>query len=151
MQSKKAPEPALLDTEAKVVELRRAGLTWTTIAQQTGFAGASGAYKAYQRAAERMIRPNLEEHRDMEIDRLDRLQAAVWQSAASGNVKSIDAVLRIIDRRARLLGLDAPQKLQAEVVSYDGNAIAERTQQLLDILRLGGGNAGELGMGPGAS
>lgn len=135
MASKKAPEPELLEQEAKVIELRRAGLTWTTIAQQTGYSGPSGAYKAYQRAAERLIRPNLEEHRDMELDRLDRLQAAVWTRAAGGDVKAIDSVLRIIDRRARLLGLDAPQKIQAEVVTYDGSELEEQTRRFVALIR----------------
>ena len=131
MQSKKAPEPAMLEQEAKVIELRRAGLTWATIAAQTGYAGAPGAYKAYQRAAERLIRPNLEEHRDMELDRLDRLQAAVWGRAALGEVKAIDSVLKIIDRRSRLLGLDAPQKIQAEVITYDADSIEARLAAII--------------------
>jgi hypothetical protein len=149
MASKKAPEPALLDAEAKVIELRRAGLTWATIAKETGYSGPSGAYKAYQRAAERLIRPNLEEYRDMEIDRLDRLQAGVWQSAAQGNVKSIDAVLRIINTRARLLGLEAPQKIQAEVTTYDGSELEERTRHFIALIREANGSQGSVGSGLG--
>jgi hypothetical protein len=133
MSSKKAPEPAQLDIEARVIELRRAGLTWSVIAQQTGFAGPSGAYKAYQRAAERLIRPNLEEHRDTEIDRLDRLQAAVWAKAASGDLKAIDSVLRIADRRIRILGLEAPKdiNLKAEVTNYDADSIDARLASII--------------------
>jgi hypothetical protein len=125
MASKKAPEPAQLEVEAKVIELRRAGLTWGVIAERTGFSGPSGAYKAYQRAAERLIRPDLEEHRDTELDRLDRLQATVWAKALNGDWKAIDAVLRISDRRIRILGLEAPKNLnlKADVTVYDATSI----------------------------
>ena len=57
----------------------------------------------------------------MELDRLDRLQRAYWKDAIDGNHKSAEFVLKLIGKRAELLGLDAPQKIQAEVITYDGN------------------------------
>jgi hypothetical protein len=139
MASKKAPSPAMLDTENKIIELRRAGVTWQKVAEQTGYAGPAGAYKAYQRAAERFIRPNLEELRDMELDRLDRLQAAIWGKALNGDVRSLDAVLRIIDRRARILGLEAPKEvnLKAEVATYDRDSIDSEVARLVALLDSG--------------
>lgn len=139
MTSKKAPEPELLEQEAKVIELRRSGATWSVIAERVGYAGPSGAYKAYQRAAERMIRPNLEELRDTELDRLDRLQLGLWGKAIQGDVRAVDSVLRIIDRRARLLGLDAPSQvnLKAEVNTYDANSIDSEVARLIQILDSG--------------
>jgi len=136
MASKKAPEPALLEVEAQVVELRKAGVTWAGIASRTGYATPAGAYKAYQRAAERLIRPNLEEHRDMELERLDRLQAGVWAKAISGDVRALDSVLRIIDRRSRILGLDAPKEvnLKAEVITHDRNSIDSEVARLVALL-----------------
>jgi len=35
------------------------------------------------------------------------MQVALWSSAMKGDPKSIDRILRIMERRARLLGLDA--------------------------------------------
>jgi hypothetical protein len=142
MTSKKAPEPALLETEARVVELRKAGITWEGIAKQTGYANASGAYRAYQRAAERMVRPNLEEHRDIELERLDRLQAGLWQKAISGDTRAVDAVLRVIAARARLLGLDAPTNLnvKAQVETYDRNSIDTAVAELAALLASGQAN-----------
>ena len=43
-QSKLKPET--IEKEAKVLELRRGGLTFDLIAQRLGYASASGAYKA---------------------------------------------------------------------------------------------------------
>jgi hypothetical protein len=136
MMSKKAPEPALLEIEAQVVDLRKSGMTWEGIANLTGYANASGAYRAYQRAAERMVRPNLEEHRDIELERLDRIQAGLWDKAITGDTRAVDSLLRVFDRRARLLGLDAPTNLnvKAQVETYDRNSIDTAVAELAALL-----------------
>jgi DNA-binding NarL/FixJ family response regulator len=36
------PAPELVDKEIKVLELRRAGLTWQRIAEETGYANHTG-------------------------------------------------------------------------------------------------------------
>lgn len=46
----------------------------------------------------------------LEIERLDRLFMAMWQRALQGDEKAIDRCLRIMQRRADLLGLDAPKR-----------------------------------------
>lgn len=43
----------------------------------------------------------------MELDRLDRLQEKCWPAAMMGDPKSVEAVLKIMDRRIRVAGLDA--------------------------------------------
>jgi len=136
MSRKNAPEPEVLERENKIIELRRAGATWAVIAERVGYASASGAYNAYQRIAERVIRPNLEEYRDMELDRLDRLQMGVWAKALNGDSRAVDSVLRIIDRRTRILGLDAPKEvnLKAEVTTYDRNTIDAEVYRLVTLL-----------------
>jgi len=136
MSRKNAPEPEVLERENKIIELRRAGATWAVIAERVGYASASGAYNAYQRIAERVIRPNLEEYRDMELDRLDRLQMGVWAKALNGDSRAVDSVLRIIDRRTRILGLDAPKEvnLKAEVTTYDRNTIDAEVYRLITLL-----------------
>jgi hypothetical protein len=134
---KKSVPPEQFDKENAVLELRRSGETWQRIAQVVGYANASGAQKAYSRIVNRVQRESVEEIRDLELDRLDRIMRAYWKPAiVDGDKKAADLVLKVIDRRAKLLGLDAPQKLQAEVVNYDGNtnidADIERIMGLLN-------------------
>jgi sigma54-dependent transcription regulator len=50
-----------------------------------------------------------------EIARLDRLQMTHWDSATRGSHQATEAVLKIIDRRIKLLGLDAPERHKVEV------------------------------------
>jgi len=140
MTGKIAPDPVQLDREVKIIELRRAGMTWERIGKEVGYAGASGAYKAYQRAAERTIRPKLEELRDVELDRLDRMQLGVWEKAKNGDYKAIQTVLAILDRRTRILGLDAPTKIQAEVITYDGDTLNAYTNRLIELARYANAN-----------
>ena len=42
---------------------------------------------------------------------MDALQHAVWDKALDGDLSAMDRVIKIMDRRARLLGLDAPQQV----------------------------------------
>jgi hypothetical protein len=144
MSSEQAPEPDDLDREQRIIELRRTGATWRQVADQMGYAGPSGAYQAYQRIANRFIRPKLEELRDIELDRLDRLQLGIWAKAASGDIKAIDSVLRIIEKRAKLLGLDSAQKIEldAKVETHDRDSIDAEVARLVALLE--GGASSEM-------
>jgi hypothetical protein len=136
----KTPEPEQLDRELAVVELRREGKTWQQIAEVVNYATAMGAWKAYQRACQRTLQEPTDEARRIELDRLDALQRTDWEPAVEGNLRAADFVLRVIDRRARILGIDAPQKIQAEVVNYDGigsiDAEVDRIARIIEAAEL---------------
>ena len=136
----KTPEPEQLDRELAVVELRREGKTWQQIAEVVNYATAMGAWKAYQRACQRTLQEPTDEARRIELDRLDALQRIYWEPAVEGNLRAADFVLRVIDRRARILGIDAPQKIQAEVVNYDGigsiDAEVDRIARIIEAAEL---------------
>ena len=137
---RKTPPPEQVDKEKRVLELKRSGATWDAIAEVTGYANASGAFKAYQRAMVRTLQQPAQELRDAEIDRLDRLQRAFWFEAIGDrdnppNIKAADFILRVIDRRAKLLGLDSPTRIQAEVVTYDASGIDADIERIAHQLR----------------
>jgi len=128
------PDPEVLDKERQAVELRRAGATYEEIARAIGYATAQGAWLAYNRAMKRtLVEAGTEEIRQTEADRLDRLHRALWPQAIAGDVKAITSILRLMERRARLLGLDAPTKIQAEVTNYEGGSDIDR-----EVARLAG-------------
>ncbi len=54
----------------------------------------------------------VEELTRLEVERLDALLAAVWDGAMKGRRTCIDRALAIAQRRAKLLGLDAPSRKQ---------------------------------------
>lgn len=128
------PSPELVDKEIRVLELRRVGLTWTRIAEEVGYADHTGAYAAYKRAIKRTMQQPADELREQEIDRLDRLQVAVWPSAMKGDTRAILTIIRLMERRAKLLGLDKPIKIEQEITTWDGNDTIDRAVRELAAL-----------------
>lgn len=130
-------KPETLEREAEVLRLRRIGLTFDLIAKQLGYAHASGAHKAYVTACQRIVRSDVEQLRNEEQDRLDIAQTAIWAGVQRGDVPSVTALIRIMERRARLMGLDMPTKSQVEVVNTDGNTIDAEVARLVQLLGSG--------------
>ena len=129
------PDPDLIIKEKQVVELRRAGATWDEIAKAVDYATPTGAWKAFQRAMRRtLVDAGTEELRALELDRLDRVQRAVWAKALTGDDKAIDKLLKIMEHRAKYLGLYAPAKVQVESVVYDGSTIEGEVAKLRQLL-----------------
>lgn len=113
--ARKVPDAEQLEREKKALELRRAGIDYDAIATEVGYASRSGAYQAVQRALARVVTPGVDELRTAEVDRLDRLQAAMWWLALKGDTRAVDRVLRISAERSKLLGLYAPVKTELTV------------------------------------
>ena len=128
------PAPELIDKEIKVLELRRAGLTWQSIAEETGYADHTGAYAAYKRAIKRTMQQPADELREQELDRIDRLQLAAWPNAMKGDTKSIMTIVKLMERRARLLGLDTPIKIEQDITTWNGDDSIDRAVKDLAAL-----------------
>ncbi len=47
----------------------------------------------------------------LDLDRLECLIAAVWPEAMRGNLPAVDRLTRLLERKAKLLGLDAPERM----------------------------------------
>ena len=111
MSSKSKP-PRRKDAAAaaralQALELRKAGATYEAIARACGYASGSGAYKAVQRELQRCMQEPADDVRRLEIMRLDDLYRAMAPKALKGDTWSVDRCLKIMERRAQLLGLDA--------------------------------------------
>ena len=100
--------------EQRAYELRLSGKTFKEIAKELKYADASGAYQAYQRAREVVSLDNLGEWRLLELERLNVIQSALWNKAMEGNIPTINALLRVFDLRAKLIGLYSPEKHEIE-------------------------------------
>lgn len=133
-QNSKVPDPELVDKELMVLNYRRGGYTWDEIAQKTGYADASGAYLAYKRAIKRTMQQPADEIRQQEIDRVDRLQLAIWGKAMQGDIRAVLAIAKLMERRAKLLGLDKPIEIKQEVTTWDGSDAIDRAVRDLAAL-----------------
>lgn len=127
---------ALREKQRKAVELALAGMSLDQIAQQIGYADRSGAWKAIQQALNRQEASAVKEMRDLENARLDRLQTVLWPTAMQGDLKAIDRLLRLFERRARLNGLDQQSARDAgalaDALLGDPDARRERLTALRD-------------------
>ena len=131
--------------EERAYELRLAGKTFKVIAKELGYSDPSGAYQAFQRAREIVSLENLSEWRLLELYRLDALQNSLWDKALEGNISAVNAVLKVFDLRARLIGLYAPEKHEINTEPIWGE-VDEAVQELTKILDLGVKYAKELGI-----
>jgi hypothetical protein len=126
----------LIERERQCLEHRATGATYEQIASAVGYASASGAYAALSRALKRTLIEPASQVRQIEINRLDAMHAALWptvESPASDQLllKAIPLLLKIAERRARLLGLDAPTELRQQIVEPVDHEREQRIRQVL--------------------
>jgi hypothetical protein len=120
--------------DARVYELRIQGDTFEQIASEVGFSGPSGAWQAYQRIKSEWIFESVDEARQLELMRLDELQVAVWDRAINGELPAAHCVLKIMDRRAKLLGLDKPEKVEVNKWDFNAEDLDAEVQRIVTMM-----------------
>lgn len=118
------PSPAAvtsLDRRLAALEMRKAGVIYENIATALGYSSKQAAWRAVQQMLKEVKHEGVESLRVLEGERLDTLFNAAWEIATDtgrrpeDRLQAITAGVRVMDRRARLLGLDAPTKTHIEV------------------------------------
>lgn len=104
------------------LQLALEGHDYQTIANRAGYASKGAAFNAVQRELQRTLQPAADAIRTMEVARLDGLLTVYLPKAMSGDGWSMDRVLRIMERRAGLLGLDA----KADAAAIAGQVLIRR-------------------------
>ncbi len=110
-----------VEKQRQALQMRKSGETYADIATELGYKGASGAHAAVRTALKKTLQEPAEELRMLERERLDAMLQALWPKVEAGDVKAIEAALKVEERRAKLLGLDAPNAVD---VTTGGAAIA---------------------------
>ena len=121
----------MMERRDEALRLRLGGYTYTQIGEAMGMTHEN-ARLLIGRAIAEAPNEKATEQRAIENARLDRLQAAVWTEALKGDIKSVDAVLRISRRRAELNGLDAPRKI--DLRSHVRIEVESVVQELHDVI-----------------
>lgn len=99
------------------LQLRIAGAEWDEIAQVLGFPSGHHAQVATERALESELHTEeSKKHlRQIASKRLDRLVRSVWSKAINPDnpehLQYVDRARQLIDRHAKLHGLDAPTEM----------------------------------------
>jgi hypothetical protein len=93
------------EREAKALDLRSLGYSLEKIARELGWTQPSSASKAIQRALDRIPMEAAKRLRDIELHALDLAQRSLADKIVGGHLGAIDRLIRIMDHRAKLLGL----------------------------------------------
>jgi len=126
----------------QALDLRLAGASYRQIAFALGV-GVKTAWQDVNRALQEYLTEPVEQIRAAEIARLDRLLMAYWQKALGGDESAAYLFLAIMDRRARLLGLDAPKRIDVtgwvrELAESEGWDVAQTVRDAEHIVKLAG-------------
>ena len=127
--------------DAEAAKLRVRGHTYQHIADQLGFASPGGAHDAVSRSLAESVRLPFEQQRELALNQLDQLACEAWRIVqdphcvvSAGKVmtvagtpvldprpvlEALAVLVRIEERKARLLGLDAPRKTAVGVITED--------------------------------
>jgi hypothetical protein len=98
------------------VALRISGATYTQIADRLEYGSASDARRAVEAALARSVgEDDVKQLRFLTARRLERLMRAVWPKATDPDdpeqLAAVRTGIAIVDRHARLYGVDAPQQM----------------------------------------
>lgn len=134
--------------DLQALGLKLGGANYDQIATQLGYADSKNAWRAVQRLIVAQAAPTAE-LRNEEIARLDRLMLAWWPRAlgtpanvASGSPPvapdrhAAEMVLKISERRSRLLGLDKPYTTDIEdLVRAEAERLGEDPEEAVKLAR----------------
>jgi hypothetical protein len=109
------------DKEQRALELRKAGASYAEIGRTMGIP-KTNAHRLVMGGLDELVKKLKEDAshvRELELERLDAIVMANWPARASW--KNAEVILKAMERRAKLLGLDAPQKVAQ--TTPDGDAL----------------------------
>lgn len=109
-------------------ELRLAGHSIDKIAAITGLAHGT-VHKRIQARIDARVQPLADELRAIEVDRYDRYLERLDEQMKLGIAvaRNVEVAVRVSEARAKLLGLNAPQQIEATVlqITQEDVALAE--------------------------
>ena len=126
-------EARTLDSRTRqdsALQLRLAGATWKKVAEGAGYSTPANAHRAVMNALDRIPKNSAEQYLAEELERLNRLTVAYWTKALSGDDKAATIILRVSERRAKLLGLDHTEARIADALQASVLLEADKQQRL---------------------
>jgi hypothetical protein len=119
---------------ARVLEFRLQGWTLEKIAQTEGVV-RSRVHAMIDNALKGMVFEPADQIMQLELIRLDEMYIKQYDMAVNGNHAALDKCLAIMERRAKYLGLNAPERVEVEEVGEFAQAKIELMQKLDGMAR----------------
>lgn len=117
----------------KAVKMRIAGYAPEDIAAECGYVSpAACSADIYEALAKQLTTPdhNIEVLREIECRRMDQMLLALQPGIERGTPRSVEIAIRILERRAKMLGLDSATKVQILTVDDIDAQIAKLTEEM---------------------
>jgi hypothetical protein len=102
------------ERQREALRLRKGGATYEDISRALGLGSTAAAHGLVRYALHKVIREPAEQVLRLELQRYDALLAGLWAKAEAGNEDAVETCLRVMSARQKLLGIDAPTKLQIQ-------------------------------------
>ena len=94
------------------IKLRDHGYTWQQIADELGYATRASAFTAIVGHLRVRLDKNVTEFRAHQRLEIQAAKEAIWDKVMAGDPQAILSAVRLWQREANLLGLDAPKQVQ---------------------------------------
>ena len=133
MPPRKGQSEAAAERRVWSLDLRKKGYSYREIGRELGISEAQ-AHRDVHRMLDHLCeieRDTAEKIRRMEIMRLDSMLRGLWTSVEDGDPQAVTASLKVSERRAKLLGLDAPSR--QELTGRDGGPLATANVDLTKL------------------
>jgi hypothetical protein len=133
-KAQRPPHPGeaerIAERRVRALDLRKAGLPFRSIGHHLGV----DVHTAWADVNAELIelreqtKSTAQDVRDLELERCDAMTRGLWPAVEHGDSKGVAAAVRVAERRARLLGLDAPTQSKTELA---GGITIETEQSML--------------------
>lgn len=124
---------------AEAVKLRKLGLPFQQIAERVGYSSRQAAHQAVTKALTEIreeTQGTADDLRTLEAERLDHLwRIAMTEAITNRDMRAIDTALRIMDRRAKLFGLDKADERMAQAIEANAEATMAQARVLFTIIQ----------------
>lgn len=122
--------------QVEALRLRASGMNYEEIGKAMGIPKGS-AYRHVMKALA-SLRENVKEEADqvrvLELQRLDGLFKRAFEAVDSGDIRAIDQAIRCMDRRAKLMGLDAATRQEISACLTSSAEWQELRTRILKVL-----------------
>ena len=118
------------ERDSECVRMRRAQIDWHTIVEKLGYSSTGHAHDRFVAMLRQYPRDDVEALRDLEADRLEEAGNALWPDILKGNPRAAEVWNKLSERRAKLLGLDAP--IRQEVTHLSDSTVDRAIKELRD-------------------
>lgn len=116
-------------TEEQAIRLRMTGASYAQIGKALGCT-KQNAHRAVTKAlkdTKERTAESTDQLRAVQSQQIDALTMAMWPAAQKGDAKAVLAIVRLMRRRAVLMGLDAPKQTD---LTIGGEFAVEMTQEM---------------------